>query len=216
MTLVWDLKIPAKDKLILLALADCANDEGLAWPSIATMARKCGCDERTVQRNLRTLEEAGFIRREEVPGRGNRYHVLPRQIVTRVRKSPVTKTAKTPGKLPPKPSRTVNNKPEGAHALPDGWMPVVFGLGTKSRDITDGWPPGKLETELEHFAAHHRARGNKLKNWQDAWSTWVLGSEKFRKTRHEKPKPASNDEIRNPYVRAELARQAGTASAEWG
>jgi hypothetical protein len=80
MSAVWAMDLPAKDKLVLLALADCANDEGIAWPSIATLARKCGCDERTIQRNLRGSELAGIIRREEVPGRGNRYHFNPRQM----------------------------------------------------------------------------------------------------------------------------------------
>jgi hypothetical protein len=103
MSQVWEIDIPAKDKLVLLALADCASDEGLAWPSIATLARKCSRDERTVQRNLRELESAGHITREEVAGRGCRYRVHPRQNATPGKMSPVTKTTKTPGKMPPHP-----------------------------------------------------------------------------------------------------------------
>ncbi len=36
MTAVWNLDLPDSEKLALLALADCANDEGLCWPSMAT------------------------------------------------------------------------------------------------------------------------------------------------------------------------------------
>lgn len=179
MSAVWAMDLPAKDKLVLLALADCANDEGIAWPSIATLARKCGCDERTIQRNLRGSELAGIIRREEVPGRGNRYHFNPRQIATPGKSSPVTKTTKTPGKLPPKPSRTVNTKEKRAHDLPDNWQPLPFTEETESRKVVDGWPPGELERNIEAFTAHHRARGNRFKDWQQAWSTWVLNSRKF-------------------------------------
>lgn len=63
--------------------------------------------------------------------------------------------------------------------LPDDWKPTEFGPDTKSRKIVDGWPPGTLEHQLEHFAAHHRKKGDKFKDWQAAWSTWVLNSRKF-------------------------------------
>lgn len=131
MTQVWAMELPAKQKLILLALADCANDEGLAWPSIATIARKCGCDERTVQRNLRDLETAGKIARQEVPGKGCKYRFKgatnrhPRQ------NDGATNRPKTPGKLPPKPSGTVtdlsNDKSKRAPVRkPDGLDQLIW------------------------------------------------------------------------------------------
>jgi hypothetical protein len=215
------MDLPAKDKLVLLALADCANDEGLAWPSIATLARKCGCDERTIQRNLRVLEAKGIFRREEIKGKGCRYIFDPRQIATPGKSSPVTKTTKTPGKLPPKPSRTVN-KPKGAcaHELPAGWEPAEFGPKSKSRAVIDGWPPGERELQLERFAAHHRSRGTKFKDWQEGWSTWVLNTERFKpRGRNDRP-TASNDEIQNPYVRVAMRnraqREAERSGAEFG
>ena len=82
MTAVWDMDLPAKQKLVALALADCANDEGEAWPSIATLARKCGCDRRTVQRNLREIEKLGFLTRKEVPNKGCKYFFGGRQNAT--------------------------------------------------------------------------------------------------------------------------------------
>lgn len=139
MTKVWEMELPAKDKLLLLALADWASDEGLAWPSIATLSRKCGCDERTVQRNLRKLEEAGHLRREEVPGKGCRYWVLTPgkstgDKMTGGKLSPVTKTTNTPGKLPPNTSRNPinglsNDKPKRAGKAAAGvevpdWVPA--------------------------------------------------------------------------------------------
>lgn len=37
------------DRLLLALLADYANEEGLAWPSLARLARDLGRTERTVQ-----------------------------------------------------------------------------------------------------------------------------------------------------------------------
>lgn len=50
-------------RLVMVALADYAHDDGTnAFPSVPTIARKARVDERTVQRALRELEEAGELR----------------------------------------------------------------------------------------------------------------------------------------------------------
>jgi len=67
------------DRLLLLAIADHANDDGGdAWPSVPTLARKTGTSERTVQRGLSRLEAGGHLAVERCAGRGgtNRYRVL--------------------------------------------------------------------------------------------------------------------------------------------
>jgi hypothetical protein len=49
-------------RLVLLALADRANDDGTgAWPSVATLAREARVSERSVQYALRRLETGGHI-----------------------------------------------------------------------------------------------------------------------------------------------------------
>lgn len=55
MSRVWESSFPTSQKMLLLALADCANDEGVCWPSVPVMARKCSLSERTVQRCLQEL-----------------------------------------------------------------------------------------------------------------------------------------------------------------
>jgi len=63
-------------KLVLLAIADCANDEGWAWPSQATLAAKCGLDaERGIREHVRALVELGELEEYPRPGRTTRYLV---------------------------------------------------------------------------------------------------------------------------------------------
>ena len=64
--------------------------------------------------------------------------------------------------------------------MPDDWEPMSFKVGSASRDIVDSWPTEAYVPTLEAFVAYHRSRGNKFKNWQDAWSNWVLNSRKFK------------------------------------
>lgn len=76
MTAVWEREdLASTQKLVLLALADWANDEGLCWPSINRLALKASLTTRGVQKAIRSLEDAGFIRREEIAGKGNRYWI---------------------------------------------------------------------------------------------------------------------------------------------
>lgn len=74
MTDVWKVSIQSAKKMVLLALADSANDEGTnCFPSVATIVEKCSMGERTVFRHIASLEEDGLISRHERPGRSTNY-----------------------------------------------------------------------------------------------------------------------------------------------
>lgn len=135
MALVWELDLPPGEKLVLLALADQANDEGKqCWPSVDTIGHRSGQGERTVRRALASLESQGHLTRQHRDGTSTQYHVHPCQNGSPVKSAPLPKTTKTPAKLAPKPSRTTNEglanaKPIRAFrrkdwpAIPD-WMPA--------------------------------------------------------------------------------------------
>ena len=59
MNWAWYQELKPVPKLVLMALADAANDQGTCWPSVATISAKVGVSTRTVQRVIQTL-----IRRE--------------------------------------------------------------------------------------------------------------------------------------------------------
>lgn len=222
MAQVWELPISSTEKLVLLALADCANDEGECWPSIATIGRKACIGERSVQRSIQSLKDAGHLTRNEVNGKGCRYIIHPRHNVTPATVAPVTNDTPpppqwhpTPATVAPKPSlnhQEPSEKKKRAHVLPDGWKPSAFGPSTKSQRIIDGWPPGHFEERFEHFTAHHTAKGSKFEDWQAAWSTWVLNSPKFNGSQHGQrfptPRPSLADIARN--AAAELEREAAS------
>lgn len=49
------------DRLVLIALADFANDEGRCWPSVRSICQWSRLSERSVQESLRRLADAGEI-----------------------------------------------------------------------------------------------------------------------------------------------------------
>lgn len=49
-------------RVVLLAIADWADDDGKAYPSVPTIANKCEMSERSVQRHIRTAEAKGWLK----------------------------------------------------------------------------------------------------------------------------------------------------------
>jgi hypothetical protein len=70
-------------KVILLNLAWHADEEGVAWPSLPTLAAEAGVAERTAQDALAELDALGWIRREFRPRRSTRYHLMDAEHRTR-------------------------------------------------------------------------------------------------------------------------------------
>lgn len=61
MNWAWEQKLPPSSKLILMAIADAADEEGDCWPKVKTIAKKCGVSDRTVQRVFKEFIANGLI-----------------------------------------------------------------------------------------------------------------------------------------------------------
>ena len=102
MTLAWELKIPATPKIVLLALCDWANDEGICFPSVARVASRASLSPRQCKRVLHSLADDRWV---DVVGNltggasSRRYQINVEALrtgdasVTRVKASPVVKTS---------------------------------------------------------------------------------------------------------------------------
>jgi hypothetical protein len=131
--------------------------------------------------------------------------------------APVAKSAAGGGKTchrgvaksAPKPSE--NHKEPSprkcALALPDDWEPREFSIGSESRKVVDGWPPGEFPVQLEKFRAQHGKKGDKFVDWQKAWSTWVLNTRIFGIGKHERSDNPTGDAL----ARVQAAIRGGSA-----
>lgn len=101
MSRVWD-ESPSKgsELLLLLAIADYANESGVAWPKTETLAHKVRMSERQVQRMVKALVDQRQLKVEKNAGpKGtNLYRIChPRQDVTPdIAMSPYPDTDVTP------------------------------------------------------------------------------------------------------------------------
>jgi hypothetical protein len=191
--LAWAFKSdvkPSSVKFTLVALCECANYQtGKIFPSIRHLCQITGQDRKTVISNIGKLVSEGWIDETgERVGKTGQIKVYQANIgtVPKVEQSQerngsafsLKESQKRDTEPSREPSRDINKKV--AHEIPDDWEPMKFKVGSASRDIVDSWPPETYVPTLEAFVAYHRSRGNKFKNWQDAWSNWVLNSRKFK------------------------------------
>ena len=119
MSQVWETG-PAKQShlLVMLALADYANDSGTCWPSMASIAAKARVTERGARKIVRELEALGWLEIDTGGGRHgcNRYTVNPEQGSPRNDVPPGTamqETRNSDAQNPEQPfRRTVKNRQE--------------------------------------------------------------------------------------------------------
>lgn len=77
MTAVWEhSKATGTSRLVILALADIANEAGYCWPSLTTLQKKCAAARQTVLNCLERLEQLGELYLDRKQRRGNLYVVL--------------------------------------------------------------------------------------------------------------------------------------------
>lgn len=77
MTAVWRLDMAPTDKMVLLALADAANDDGVTWMALESredvkldLIKKTSLSRRAIQGALKRLCDAGYLHRIDRPGKG--------------------------------------------------------------------------------------------------------------------------------------------------
>lgn len=69
---VWDHSTESgTNKLMLLAIAEYADDDGVCWPSIARLAQRVCVKERQAQRLIKQLEQSGAIEVRRGVGRNH-------------------------------------------------------------------------------------------------------------------------------------------------
>ena len=65
LTWAWEQELTnPSEKLVLLAIADHANDDGMCWPSMSHVAERCLLSTRQIQRITEQLVHYGLLTRE--------------------------------------------------------------------------------------------------------------------------------------------------------
>lgn len=213
--------ISAPEQAVLNVLAIMANDEARCWPGIngpTGLTGKTKLSERSVQRAVQALKDAGHINWQDLPGRGRIYLVHPRQsdtpatVAPRQTVTPVREAA-TPATVAPKlPRTTIPPKVErkrdaGGTVVPLDFIPIVKPDSITGKAMA-AWPPGVEAEQVEHFIDRHTTQGTKSLDWQASWRTWVKNWKSFNGKRTYDRRPAQRGNDLTPMARALVEREA--------
>ncbi len=182
-------------KLVLIALANYANDRNECWPSQATLAEWTEMSDRTIRTHLASLESMGMIHREARPMAGsftsdlitlnlNQRQILPAEKISAGRKQqiPAEKFSGNPSKEP-------SLKNDKGARLSDDFRPSEQHQQLAAELQVD------LPGEFAAFTDYHRSKGTTFKDWDAALRTWLRNARKFQRpstarTRPERRQPA--------------------------
>lgn len=174
-------------KLVLIKLADNANDEGECWPSYQHIADQCEVSRSTVKSHIRALEDMGLLKREfRRKGELNQSNVF-------------YLTLDNAQQNPPE-SGGAGADRGGAGADPrtyHSFEPVKEPLERKKKpsSMPEGFSPSashqkmaeefgiSLQDEFDKFTDHHLSKGSKFIDWSRALNTWLRNARGFQKSR---------------------------------
>lgn len=195
------------ERLIMLALADHADDDGRCYPSILRLCARTGLSERAVQTNVKTLTEKGYLKVLVGGGKGNAnlYFVSPNPAANAPyeAQNPAASAPRrkcTPAADAPKTPHLLRSNPAADAPEPSGTTiePSIEAAPRRRRKpelpIPEGWVPNEknledarklnlTEQEIRHeasqFRDRHLAKGSLFRDWDAAWRTWLGNIGKF-------------------------------------
>jgi hypothetical protein len=162
--LCWKVPLAATEKLVLLRMADFADDQGFnIYPAVQTVADDCGIGIRIVQLTLKKMVSKGIlVVMNQGGGRGRATeYAIDMDLIRQLRDAPPTashqynghaeKGAKGVNSAPRSPFTAVNPESDDINPAPDSPHPS---LPVKEGDEEDdaGAPEGVLQQVTERVA----------------------------------------------------------------
>ncbi|HER1245381.1 TPA: helix-turn-helix domain-containing protein [Salmonella enterica subsp. salamae serovar 48:z:e,n,x,z15] len=194
----WSLELKASQKLLMLSLADRADESHCCYPSIQRLVKDTGMDKKTISKWVGQMIDDGLITDTgERKGKTKQVRVLRLNIDgkenqkrndTENGKHPnfgqesipnldfkasqkrVTESVIEPVKEPLERKRKPSSMPEGfSPSASHQKMAEEFGIS--------------LQDEFDKFTDHHLSKGSKFIDWSRALNTWLRNARGFQKSR---------------------------------
>ncbi len=189
-------------KLVLVKLADNANDQGESWPSVPYIAEQCEISERSVQNHINALVKMGLVRvesRKSANGlnQSNIYHLCLDVTAVSGANGSRTGAADAPG--------GANGSGSGAGAAPGISHDPVIDPDNKNINPVRGKAKSKtvmpenfvptpehieqakaagldIQDEFQKFSDYHASKGTQYVCWNSGFRYWLNTAAGFKRS----------------------------------
>jgi hypothetical protein len=214
--------IRSTDKLVLLSLADRANEAHQCYPSIVRLAADTGCNRKTVMEAIKRLEDLGLIEANKTWGKGTVYQLVgvsdrhanqsqkrdQSQNRDQYRKRDGTSTKNGTGPVPKTGHEPINNQSRTDQV---GEKPGKRFRQPSVEQVAEYCSERGNRVDPESFVDHYTAKGWKvgntpMKDWRAAVRTWERRDNTVGTVRSALP---SGDDLVARQELGRLCRDAG-------
>lgn len=151
------------ERLIMLALADHADDDGRCYPSMKRLEQRTGLSDRAIQKNMKSLADAGYLAVKPNAGQGgaNLY------IINAAPELGSPPNVVPPERRSPPPPNVVRQTPERRSDKPSGTIIGTINTPPPPKGGEDATVRSELLSVLkpetvDAFIAHRKAKRAKL------------------------------------------------------
>lgn len=144
MAACWPLKMSPAQKAVLISLADQANDDGVCWPGVATIARRTCLSERAVQEAITWLQKVGVVFREYRVNTSTSYTIAPGSYNQAAAPEKRKRTTGADGAPPADGAPGADGAPPGAADAPVGCSRRTLGVQEAHPGGADGAPKSSM------------------------------------------------------------------------
>ena len=181
---VWSLDLSATSKIVLLSLADQANEEGVCWPSIAHIAKRSSVSTRTVHRCISQMAATGLL--EVISGGNgvsNNYRLTPDRVSPLTECHPCHSVSKPLTECHPK-----HKEPPSVYKR--GVRPSQQEVDTYAAEI------GMKGEQATEFFDYYTSKGwlvgkSPMKDWRAALRNWHRRSKQYSSSKAPESREAS-------------------------
>lgn len=215
MTWAFDQDVPPALKVILLALGDWADGDGVAFPGQKSLSKKTSIPERTLRRHLAELEEMGLITRRRRTSPGGQRTSDEYQLLSPTGQNGRLPTGQNEGANRPTVAATGNRQIEPSVTTTARARQMPSDLRWTNAHSMKALARGvDVEVEFAKFTDYHLARASKFVDWDRAFHTWLNNARPEpgfgRQRTGNSPTPRTPTDRMNAVLAIQDPREMGT------
>jgi len=197
-------------KAVLIGIANHANPNGQAWPSVARLSLYSGFSEKTIRAAIKQMCQANWLHQELRLGTTPVY-TLPIHGSPPERGTPPVEGRGTPPERGTKPNRTINK-----NKMQSEWMPTVTMIEFAH---ANGFNARRVQDEADRFRDYWISTGKPMADWEATWRNWIRRNNRVQEQRprgfvDRHTRVASQNRTRLDNVTRELSEYEATVAGD--